>query len=209
MRYADRAQAGRALARSLEHLRGRNPIVLGLPRGGVPVAEAVAHAMDADVDILLVRKLGVPWQPELAAGAIGEGGVRVLNHSLLRAVGLSESDLKPIALREEAELKRRAAAFRRVKPPAVLEGRTVVIVDDGIATGATVLAAIEVARAKGAVYVAVATPVCAPDSGRRVAASADEFVAPYQPHDMSGVGAAYRDFHQLSDSEVVKLLQKF
>jgi putative phosphoribosyl transferase len=206
VRYADRAQAGQILARSLEHLRGSNPVVLGLPRGGVPVAREVAQQLGAQLDILIVRKLGVPWHPELAAGAIGEGGVRVLNQDVMRSVHLDESALSAVTERETAELERRAATFRAAHPAADLAGRTVIIVDDGIATGATVMAAVSVARAKGARFVAVAAPVAAPAPARRIAKAVDELIAPYQPADLGGVGAAYSDFHQLRDQEVVDLL---
>jgi putative phosphoribosyl transferase len=208
VRYADRAQAGQILARSLEHLREANPVVLGLPRGGVPVAGEVARILGAQLDILLVRKLGVPWHPELAAGAIGEGGIRVLNPGVMRSVNLQESALGPVTRRETVELERRAVTFRAARPAVDLAGRFVIIVDDGIATGATVLAAVGVARAKGARFVTVATPVAAPASAHRIAAAADEVIAPYQPPDMGGVGAAYADFHQLSDDEVVELLRR-
>ena len=162
MLFVDRVDAGRRLARKLEHLRGAGVVVVGLPRGGVPVALEVAEALDAPLDVILVRKLGVPLQPELGMGAIGEDGVRVINHAVISIAGVSESEIADVERRERTELARRAERFRRGRPRIPLEGRTVVVVDDGIATGSTARAACQVARAEGADRVILAVPVAPP-----------------------------------------------
>src|SRR5215470_12461016 len=144
--YADRAEAGRTLAGLLEHLRGKRVVVLGLPRGGVPVAAEVAAALDAPLDVLVVRKLGVPWQPELAMGAVASGDVLVLNRDVLAAAAVSEEDLAAVTERERAELRRREAAYRGDRQPVPVTGAVAVLVDDGLATGASAAAAIKAAR---------------------------------------------------------------
>src|SRR4051812_22232359 len=148
--FRDRADAGRRLAARLDHLRDEHPVVLALPRGGVPVAYEVARALDAPLDVILVRKLGVPSQPELAMGALGEGDVRVLNDDVLRAAHVPERDIDAVEAAERHELERRAHAFRGDRAMTPIEGRTVIVVDDGIATGSTAYAALQVARARGA-----------------------------------------------------------
>ncbi|WP_416563382.1 phosphoribosyltransferase [Nocardia testacea] len=207
MLYADRLTAGRALGSELTHLRAEHPLVLGLPRGGVPVAAAVRDIIGGDLDILLVRKLGVPWQPELAAGAIGEEGARVLNADVLRQTGLDRARLEAIEAEERAELDRRRLVWRGDIPPIPLQDRTVVIVDDGVATGATVVVACRVARARQPRRIVVAVPVSAPEALDRIRAEADEVVCPQAPSALAGVGGAYRDFHQLDDAEVTDLLR--
>lgn len=207
MLYADRHSAGRALGSELTHLRAARPLVLGLPRGGVPVAAAVCEVIGGDLDILLVRKLGVPWQPELAAGAIGEEGARVVNADVLRQTGLDPARLDAIEAEERAELARRRSVWRGNVPPIPLHDRTVVIVDDGIATGASVVAACRVARARQPRHLVVAVPVSAPEALPRIEAEADEVVCPLTPAALGGVGGAYRDFHQLADTEVTELLR--
>ncbi|MGY1899388.1 phosphoribosyltransferase [Nocardia gipuzkoensis] len=206
MVYADRTSAGRALGARLEHLRASNPLVLGLPRGGVPVAAAVREVIGGDLDILLVRKLGVPWQPELALGAVGEDGVRVLNPDVLAHTGLSPKKVDSIETRERAELERRRQVLRGAARPIPLTGRTVVIVDDGMATGATVVVACRVARLHQPALVVAAVPVSSTEAMRRVTDEADEVVCPWVPRSLGGVGGAYRDFHQLADAEVTALL---
>src|SRR5450756_688428 len=150
MTFTDRVDAGRRLATRLQHLRGDEVVVLGLPRGGVPVAYEVARALDAPLDVIVVRKLGVPFQPELGMGAIGEGGARVLNDDVIRLAGVRPEDLAQVEARERAEVERRARRFRGERPMLSLEGRTIIIVDDGIATGGTARAALQVARVHGA-----------------------------------------------------------
>src|SRR5665213_3424052 len=145
MHFTNRVDAGRRLAARLEYLRGEDLVVLGLPRGGVPVALEVAGALDAPLDVIVVRKLGVPFQPELGMGAIGEGGVRVLNAEVVRLAGVSSVELAAVEQRERTELERRARRYRGERLPVLLEGKTVVIVDDGIATGSTARAACQVA----------------------------------------------------------------
>lgn len=206
MHYATRAKAGRALSDSLIHLRDANPVVLGLPRGGVPVAFEVARALGAPLDIVLVRKLGVPWQPELALGAIGEGDAEVLNDDVVRRGNLSRGTVDGVRAREREELRRRAGTLRREHPRTVLTGRTAILVDDGMATGATAAVACRVVRAAGASRVMVAVPVASAEAMARLRIVADEVVCPYVPASLGGVGGAYDDFHQLDDHEVTDLL---
>ncbi|MEV6432079.1 phosphoribosyltransferase family protein [Nocardia sp. NPDC051463] len=206
MIYTDRASAGRALGAELAHLRASDPLVLGLPRGGVPVAAAVREVIGGDLDILLVRKLGVPWQPELAMGAIGAGGVRVLNPDVLDHAGITPRQLAEIEDFERAELERRRLVLRGDAEPIAMGGRTVVIVDDGMATGATVVVACRIVRQEQPARIVVAVPVSSVEALHRIEAEADEVICPLVPRTLGGVGAAYRDFHQLEDEEVTALL---
>ena len=206
MSFRDRAEAGRRLAERLSYLRGRPVLVLGLPRGGVPVAFEVARALSAALDVIVVRKLGVPWQPELAIGAIGEDGVRVINDEIVRITGVSNRELATVEACERAELERRARRFRGSRPREPLEGRTVVIVDDGIATGSTARAACHVARAHGAARVVLAVPVAPPDWTSRFDGDADELIALETPEPFYAVGQVYRDFSQTTDTEVLEYL---
>jgi putative phosphoribosyl transferase len=208
MRYANRLTAGRHLARMAARLRGQAPLVLALPRGGVPVASELADAWHAPLDIIVVRKLGVPHQPELAFGAIGEGGARVLNDAVVRGTQLTAADIAPVEQHEAAELARRAQSLRPSGFRVPMADRLVVIVDDGIATGATVIAACMVARAHGARRIVVAVPVAAREAVDRVLAYADEVVCPLLPTDLGAVGSWYGDFTQVSEREVVALLQR-
>lgn len=206
MPFHDRDDAGRRLAAALAGLRGQDVVVLGLPRGGVPVAAAVARALQAPLDVVVVRKLGVPFAPEVAMGAVGEGGVLVLNDSVLRDSGVSAGDLDRAVLREREEVALRVARFRAGRPPVELTGRTVVLVDDGVATGATARAACEVVRALGARAVVLAVPVGHPEAMTALGEVADQVVCLECPSSFSAVGGAYRDFTQVSDDEVVALL---
>ncbi|MFQ6391975.1 phosphoribosyltransferase [Nocardia sp. KC 131] len=206
MIYTDRASAGRALGAELAHLRASQPLVLGLPRGGVPVAVAVHEMIGGDLDILLVRKLGVPWQPELAMGAIGAGGVRVLNRDVLEHTGITPQQFAEIEDAERVELERRRKVLRGDAQPIAMGGRVVVIVDDGMATGATVVVACRIVAQQRPARVVVAVPVSSAEALRRVEAEADEVICPLVPHTLGGVGAAYKDFHQLEDEEVTALL---
>jgi putative phosphoribosyl transferase len=208
MRFANRIDAGRCLAARLEYLRGEDLVVLGLPRGGVPVALEVARALDAPLDVIVVRKLGVPFQPELGMGAIGEGDVRVLNAEVVRLAGVSSVELAAVERRERTELERRARRYRGDRFPVLLEGKTVVIVDDGIATGSTARAACQVARAQGAARVILAVPVASPDWTDRLAGDADEFACVDTPEPFFGVGQFYADFSQTSDDEVIGCLER-
>ncbi|MER5636750.1 phosphoribosyltransferase family protein [Kitasatospora sp. NPDC002227] len=206
MEYADRTEAGRRLAAALVHLRGADPVVVGLPRGGVPVAAEVARALGAPLDLCVIRKLGCPGQPELAMGAIGEGGARVLNEHVLSGAAVTERQLAEVERAERAELARRVERYRRGRPPVPLTGRTVVVVDDGLATGATARAACELVRARGAARVVLAVPVAPGDWQRTMAAAADELVCPLTPHRFWAIGQFYRDFGQTTDAEVLACL---
>ncbi|TDC78438.1 alpha/beta fold hydrolase, partial [Streptomyces hainanensis] len=207
MLYDDRISAGRRLARELAGLRKRDVVVLGLPRGGVPVAAEVAQALGAPLDVAVVRKLGVPFQPELAMGAIGEDGARVLNEDVVRTVHISEAELTEVEAAERTELDRRAREYRSDRGRVSLAGRTAVVVDDGIATGATARAACRSARARGADRVVLAVPVAPHDWRNRIGRDADEFVSPETPVDFLSVGQFYRSFEQTEDAEVVDCLR--
>lgn len=206
MRYRDRADAGRRLAAGLVHLRDDKPVIVGLPRGGVPVAAAVAERLGADLDIVLVRKIGAPDRLELAVGAVGEDGVTVRNEVLLAELGLTWADVAATVEYERAEIQRRAGTLRPAGPRVSLRGRTVVVVDDGIATGATVLAAVRVVRRLGARSVVLAVPVAPSDTLDRLADIADEVVCPLAPSHFLAVGQWFRDFQQVPDRRVRELL---
>jgi putative phosphoribosyl transferase len=203
--FNDRIDAGRQLAERLEHLRTERVVVLGLPRGGVPVAAEVAKALDAPLDVVVVRKLGVPFQPELAMGAIGEGGVRVVNPGILTLAGVSDEELALVEQRERGLLAARVAELRKGRERVPLLGRTVVIVDDGVATGSTAHVAGEAARARGAARVVLAVPVASADALHELA-SFDEVVCVAVPRRLVAVGNHYVDFAATSDEEVTGLL---
>jgi predicted phosphoribosyltransferase len=206
--FRDRKDAGLQLGKRLRGLRlGRDVIVLGLPRGGVPVALEVATALDAPLDVIVVRKIGARFNPELALGAVAFGGVTVYNEELLRDLGVDQDDLEDIRTRECAELERRERAYRGARPMPDLAGKTVVLVDDGIATGATMHAAVAAIRALQPKRVIVAVPTSAVDSVARLEAVADSVIALATPEPYYGVGAWYGEFHQLDDAEVVRCLE--
>ena len=206
--FDDRVDAGRQLAQRLDSFGGQDVVVLGLPRGGVPVAFEVAKALQAPLDVLVVRKLGVPFQPELAFGAIGEDGVRVLNDAVVRAAHLDGDDMDAVERKQRIELRRRAERFRHGRDRISLTGRIAVIVDDGIATGATAKAACQVARAHGASRVVLAVPIGPDDIVARFAGYADEVVCLRTPAFFFAVGQGYRNFTQTSDDEVIALLDR-
>ncbi|QMU77832.1 hypothetical protein GXW83_21190 [Streptacidiphilus sp. PB12-B1b] len=206
MYFSDRRDAGRQLADRLRGLGGGPVVVLGLPRGGVPVAAEVAAALGAPLDVVLVRKLGAPFQPELAMGAIGEGGVRVVDDEVVRLTGTSADELAEVERRERIELLRRVDRYRGGRARTPIEGRTAVLVDDGVATGATARAACRIAARQGAARVVVAVPVAPRDWTERLADAADELVCLRTPAVFFGVGQFYADFTQTSDAEVVSCL---
>ncbi|MET9022368.1 phosphoribosyltransferase [Actinopolymorpha sp. NPDC004070] len=208
MLFRNRKEAGRQLADRLIPHKAPDMVVLGLPRGGVPVAFEVARALDAPLDVLVVRKLGVPSQPELAMGAIGEGGVRFVDESLVRKSGVRPEELRAVEKREHAELTRRAQAFRGNRPQTRLAGRTVIVVDDGIATGSTAWVACQVARQLGAARTILAAPVASPRAVEYLSMAADEVVCLDTPESFYAIGEFYSDFRQTPDSEVVALLHE-
>ena len=208
MPFRDRVDAGRRLAVRLRHLRGENVVVLGLPRGGVPVAAEVARVLDAPLDVIVARKLGVPFHPELAMGAVGEGSALAVNERVVRQAHVREAEFAEAERRERAEVEQRALQFRGDRPRLALDGRTAVVVDDGVATGSTARAACQVARAHGAARVVLAAPVCAPDTARALREEVDELVCLETPRWFSAVGHYYIDFRPTSDGEVTALLQQ-
>ncbi|MFI1564915.1 phosphoribosyltransferase family protein [Streptomyces sp. NPDC020490] len=208
MFYLDRRDAGRRLAARLAHLKDAGVVVLGLPRGGVPVAAEVAGALGAPLDVCLVRKLGVPFQPELGMGAIGEGGVRVINDDVVRMGRVTAEELARVEAHEREVLQSRARHYRGGREPADLRGRTVVVVDDGVATGSTARAACQIARARGAARIVLAVPVAPHDWTARLGDDADELVCPYTPRSFFAIGEFYADFSQTDDDEVVACLEE-
>ncbi len=209
MSFADRREAGRELASKLRDYAGRNDVVvLALPRGGVPVAFEVAEALDVPLDIFVVRKIGMPGQPEFAIGAIASGGVRVLSDDVIRMYGVPRSAIESVARQELAELERREREYRQGRPMVDVLDRTVILVDDGLATGSSMRAAVTAIRALRPARVVVATPVGAPDTCEDLAALADVVVCARMPEPFSAVGLWYRDFSQTSDEEVRALLRE-
>jgi predicted phosphoribosyltransferase len=204
--FRDRRDAGRQLSGRIIGYRADRPVVVGLPRGGVPVAFEVARALDAPLDVIIVRKLGVPSHPELGMGAIGEGGVRVLNRRVIAAAGVTDAELATVEAREQVEVDRRARRYRGDRPMVPLGGRTVIVVDDGLATGSTARAAVQAARAHGAERVVLAVPVAPPESVQALAGDADEVVALHTPRNLRSIGEWYADFGQTADDEVEGLL---
>ena len=206
MIFASRDDAGQQLAKRLEHLRGEPVVVLGLPRGGIPVAAQVAHALGAPLDVIVVRKIGVPFQPELAMGAVGEDGVRVAERHVIRASAIKPEEFAAAEAREQATVNARAARYRSYRPREPLAGRVAVVIDDGIATGSTARAACQIARAHGAARVVLAVPVAPPGWEARIGPDADEFVCVETPADFFAIGEFYADFSQLTDDDVIAYL---
>jgi len=205
--FADREEAGRALAERLGAWRARpDALVLGLPRGGVPVAFEVARSLGLPLDVLVVRKLGLPWQPELAMGAIASGGALVVNDEVLRYLPRGGDAFESVRASEQRELERRERQFRGDRPPLDPRGRVVILVDDGLATGATMEAAVRSMQSLGANRVVVAVPVASAEARDRIAAVADEVVCLETPAMFSAVGQWYRNFDQTADAEVTALL---
>ncbi len=207
-RFRDRVDAGRLLAQKLDRYRGQpGVIVLGLPRGGVPVAHEVSAALGAPLDVMLVRKLGLPQQPELAMGAIASGGVRVMNEDLLAYLDVQQSTIDAVAAREQQVLEARERAYRGDRPAIDLEGRTVILVDDGLATGASMRAAVSAARQRRAARVVVAVPVAAPETIAEMRREVDDIVFVQAPSRFSAVGLWYEDFSETPDETVRLLLE--
>ncbi len=208
--FANRADAGERLARRLLHLKGLRPVVLALPRGGVPVAAPVAAALDAPLDLILVRKLGAPRQPELAAGAVvdGERSEIVLNEDVVALHGISQDALRELAARELREIERRRAQYLGDRAPLSVKDRAAIVVDDGVATGATTRAALRAVRKRGPARLVLAVPVAPPDAAAELRSEVDELVCLATPASFGAVGSFYDDFRQVSDDEVVELLAR-
>jgi putative phosphoribosyl transferase len=208
MTFRDREQAGRQLADKLERLGEERPVVLGLARGGLPVAFEVARALHAPLDVLVVRKIGAPGSPEYAIGAVAEAGARYLRREALVELGLDREEVEGLAAREGVEVSRRVLAYRGARPMTSLEDRTVIVVDDGVATGATVHAASRAARTLGAARVVLAAPVIAAASLAELRDDFDEVVAVDTPEPLYAVGLWYERFPQVSDAEVLRCLER-
>ena len=207
--FRDRVDAGRALASHLQKYAGRDDVVvLALPRGGVPVAYRVAQALGAPLDVFIVRKLGVPGHEEYAMGAVASGGVRVVSDDVVRSLGLTERDVERVAARETAELERRERLYRGDRPEPDLEGRTVILVDDGLATGSTMKAAVKALAARTPAAIVVAVPIAASDTCRELAREVHEVVCAVTPEPFRAVGLWYEDFSQTTDEEVHALLDR-
>jgi putative phosphoribosyl transferase len=205
--FTDRADAGRRLARKLAPLQG-DVVVLGLPRGGVPVAFEVATELGAPLDVIVVRKLGLPHQPELAMGAVGEGGIRIINDEVVRGSWVTPDAIAGVERRERRELARQAERFRAGRSRTDVAGRTAVVVDDGVATGSTARAACQVARGQGAARVILAVPVGPPGTARELIGSCDDVVCLETPTSFGSVGQWYEDFAPVSDAAVADLLRR-
>jgi predicted phosphoribosyltransferase len=207
--FRDRSHAGRALAELLKvYARCPNLIVLGLPRGGVPVAYEVAVALHAPLDVFVVRKLGTPEQPELAMGAIASGGIRILNDAVIHALEIPPHVIDRIAEREQKELQRREWLYRGSSSEPQVSGKTVILIDDGIATGSSILAAIRALRIQHPARLVVAVPTCAASASHDIRREVDDFVACIMPEPFDGVGEWYEDFRQTTDEEVAQLLTR-
>jgi putative phosphoribosyl transferase len=206
--FADREDAGRQLAELLSGYANDRPVIVALPRGGVAVAAQVAERLGAPLDVMVVRKLGCPWQPELGMGAIAEGGVRVVNDDLVRELNLTHEQLAAVTEREERELAGRVVRYRAGRAPVSVEGRSVILVDDGVATGYTVRAAIDALRRRGAGHVILAVPVASDDAVTALRAIADDVIAIVTSSWFFAIGDFYDDFGQVSDEEVETLLER-
>lgn len=206
--FADRADAGRTLARHLLGYRGKHALILALPRGGVPVAAEVAAALDAELEVIVARKLGAPNQPELAIGAVTSDGTRFLNAEILRSVEASPAYVEITAREEQAEAQRREQCFRAGLPPLEMSGRTVIVIDDGLATGATMRAAVGAVQRAQPKRLVVAVPVGAIETCAWLEREVDELVCPLRPESFFSVGTYYGDFDQTRDEQVIELLRK-
>ena len=209
MIFANRTEAGRSLAWRLQKYANRNDVVvLGIPRGGVPVAFEIAEALHAPLDVFLLRKLGVPGHEELAFGAIASGGIRILDRQTLRALSISGPDVEAVTAQEQRELQRRELAYRGDRPALSVTGQTVILVDDGIATGASLLAGIRALQQLRPAEIVIAVPVAPPAACERLAYGVDEFVCVVAPEHFRAVGQFYDDFSQVGDEDVVEMLTR-
>ena len=210
MKFADRDEAGRRLADKLLHLKDRQPVVLALPRGGVAVGFEIAQALDAPLDIVLVRKIGVPWQPELALGAVTDGASPeiFIDRDLATSLDIPDSYIEQETTRQLDEIERRRKSYCEGRPALEFAGRTAIVVDDGIATGATMRVALQAVRRRGAAWLVLAVPVAPPDTLAALREGADEAVCLETPIGLGAIGFHYRDFHQMSDAEVTDLLAR-
>ena len=208
MKFTDRTAAGRQLANKLVHLKNKRPVVLALPRGGVAVGFEIAQALAAPLDLVLVRKIGVPWQPELALGAVTDGAVAetFIDQDLVRRLDIPGSYVQEETARQLDEIERRRARYCAGRPPVEVAGRAAIVVDDGIATGATMRVALRTVRRRSPVHLVLAVPVAPPETLAAFREEADEVVCLETPAMLGAIGAYYRDFHQLSDAEVIDLL---
>jgi predicted phosphoribosyltransferase len=207
--YRNRAEAGRFLAGELAHYKSKpEVIVLGLTRGGVPVAGEVAAALQAPLDVIVVRKLGAPFQPELAMGAIAPEGTQVLDQEIIRAFGLIDQDVVKVIAKERSELERRERLYRAGRPPLDLKNRTAILVDDGLATGSTMLAAVAFAKKRSAQRIVLAVPIASVEAMHKLRGLVDEWVCPETPEPFFAVGEWYWNFLPVNDAEVLKLLQE-
>ena len=210
MKFADRGEAGRRLADKLLHFKDRQPVVLALPRGGVAVGFEIAHALDAPLDIVLVRKIGVPWQPELALGAVTDGAKyeTFIDRNLAASLNIPDSYIEQETSRQLKEIERRREAYCEGRPSLEIAGHSAIVVDDGIATGATMRVALQAVRHHGPARLVLAVPVAPPDTFTAIREEVDEAVCLETPADLGAIGYYYRDFHQMSDCEVTELLAR-
>jgi putative phosphoribosyl transferase len=206
--FRDRVDAGRRLAERLARYRDESPMILALPRGGVPVAYEISRSMDAPLDVFIARKLGAPGQPELGIGAVAQGGARVLNERIVRHLGIPEDYIEHVTAREEAEVERRRRLLHGDRPEPEVRDRTAILVDDGLATGVTARAAILGLRRRDPQRLILAAPVCAAQTADLLRPEVDDLVCPEIPSDLFAIGLWYEDFEQVSDEEVVELLEK-
>jgi len=211
MPFKNRREAGRKLAAALPTYKDQQPVILALPRGGVPVAAEVAAALKAPLDLVLVRKIGVPMQPELAMGAVVDGGepIIVRNEDVIALAGVAESDFEAVCESELAEIERRRHRYLGNRPPVAVAGRTAIVIDDGVATGATTRAALRAIRARQPRRVVLAVPVAPTDNLAALRADADDVICLEDHEPFGAIGFYYRDFGQVSDAEVIKILERF